>query len=173
MDLRRPFPFFMKPLIAFIIVTIFIFSATHAENLAAIAKKEKARRQALAAEGKKSRVLTNDDIPKLKATLGIDVNRTSGPAPKEPAQENTSSNDEQKSELDEKIKVHNEEIEKMKNELEEARQNAGSGGIYHSTNLGSQYREIRENEELLKDLEEEKANLEKEKQEKESDQQPN
>jgi hypothetical protein len=58
-----------------ILIVLFIFAFTGSlwcESVAEVAKKEKERRAQLEKEGKKSKVLTNKDVPNIKSSLGIE-----------------------------------------------------------------------------------------------------
>src|SRR6185295_16912869 len=57
-------------LVLFVFGCAFLASAGQ-PNLAEVAKKEKARREALEKSGKKAKVLTNEDVGKIKTQLGI------------------------------------------------------------------------------------------------------
>lgn len=69
----------MKKVLLVMAILIGFVVAGYSEDLAEVAKKEKARREALKKEGKKpEKVYTNKDIPNLKSSLGIE---SSGPEP--------------------------------------------------------------------------------------------
>lgn len=55
----------------FVFLILGVTAVWAAEDLGELAKKEKARREALGKEGKKPKVFTNDDIDKLKAQIAI------------------------------------------------------------------------------------------------------
>ena len=157
----------MKYLITLFVLFCFI-SIVGATDLAELAKKEKARREALAKQGKKPKTLTNADVANLKSPLGIEVKKSGEVAGKTPAEqaqsESASSSAEEKNkDIEEQIKKYREEIEKLKKETEEQRSGAAAGGGSHSVNIGTQYGTIRESEELVEDLEQDIADLEAEK----------
>src|ERR1041385_2803352 len=58
-------------MISFVAMLAFVFAAA-AEDLGELAKKEKARREALAKEGKKAKTLTNADVGNIKSQLAIE-----------------------------------------------------------------------------------------------------
>lgn len=153
----------MKYFAAFIVLFA-VVSFAGSENVVEVAKKEKLRRETLAREGKKSRTFTNEDIANLKSSLAMESTPASDAGEADTIvsrQQARPADQAQNREREEKIKRYKVEIEKVRKEIEEDRQSAGAGGIYHSRNIGTQYQTLRESEELLKGLEEDLAELEK------------
>lgn len=151
---------YLTSLVIFLAGVSFVFTETIVE----VAQKEKLRREALAKEGKKSRVFTNDDIANLKSTLAMESTSSTEldePAPSTAESQQNSTERAEKGENEERIKQLKGEIEKLKQEIGQDREAAASGGTYHTRNIGSQYRSLRESQSLLKELEEELAELEK------------
>jgi hypothetical protein len=80
-----------------LLVLLFSFSfvfAVMSEDLGELAKKEKARRDALDKSGKKAKVFTNDDIDKLKSEIAMESKSAEGEAESAPADEATYTQDE-------------------------------------------------------------------------------
>ena len=152
-------------LITFGIAILFLASLAAASDLAEAAKKEKKRREALAQQNVKSRVLTNEDVSNLKSNLAMESTGGDEDSKEITAADPSTAEDAKKQELDQKAETHRAEIEKLKQEIEEKRKAAAEGTPYRSRNYGDQARTIREQEELLKGLEEELKQIESEKEE--------
>lgn len=142
----------------FLLISI---SPTGASDLAEAAKKEKARREALKKEGKEATVLTNADVANIKSNLGIEVTESAKPAEEPPdylapyaedSQAEEPSAEEKNAKIDKDIKSRKEEIDEINQEIEERRANINEAGT-QSANIGSQYRSMRESEELIQELE--------------------
>ena len=147
--------------IFFVLVAVLFASAVYAEDLGELAKKEKARREALAKEGKKGKVLTNKDIKDIKSSLGIESHT---PVAEEPTEKTT---DEPATAVQEAVDQSNAQLEDLKRqkaeltrEVQEASDAIQQSGA-RSTNTGEQYREKRLKEEELKKVEEQIEELEK------------
>ena len=149
----------MKYLFYFVVAFVLV-SVGSASDLAEVSKKEKSRREALAKQGVKSKVLTNADVSNLKSTLAMESTGSQEIVAETPVPSDDLPPDEVgKQEEEEKAEKYREEIEKTKQELAERRKQAEAGGPYRSRNIGSQYRSIREDEELLEGLEEDLEQL--------------
>src|SRR5262245_56820833 len=72
-----------------LIVFGFAFVASAQQNLGDLAKKEKARREALEKSGKKAKVLTNADVDKIKSQLGMESGTAEGEEAQPVADEST------------------------------------------------------------------------------------
>ena len=150
----------MKKIFLVLIAALFA-GAVYAEDLGEVAKKEKARREALAKEGKKGKVLTNKDIKDIKSSLGIESNT---PVVEEPAEK---SKEEPAAAVEQAVDQSNSQLEELKEqkaeltrEVQEASDAIQQRGA-RSTNTGEQYREKRLKEEELKKVEEQIEELEK------------
>jgi len=120
-----------------------------ASALADLANREKARREALHREGKIAKTFTNADIVNLKSVLAMEVRDESGEImewipPKEEAAPQQQSNEET-----EKLKQEREEFEQK---AENAQQAINQGGGYYTRNIGNQYREKREAEQRMHEI---------------------
>jgi hypothetical protein len=145
-------------------------------NLGELAKKEKARREALEKTGKKTKVLTNEDVGKLKSQLGM-VSGSEGeegqPAaegdssytpPVEgedyvPDQQPEQTPPDQNAELQKQRAEIQKQIDEHKKAAEDARANVGAGGLWHSHNTGDQYRKAGEAEKKVDELNEKQDKL--------------
>lgn len=164
----------MKRIGILLVLLVFGFAfvaSAQQKDLGELAKKEKERREALEKSGKKVKVLTNEDVDKLKSQLAIESGTSEGeegqateedsastytppeegqeyiPAPQpEPAPPDQ--NAEQKKRLDE---LENEKSEAQKT-AEEARATVGAGGLYHSRNTGDQYKKAGEAEKKIEEI---------------------
>jgi cob(I)alamin adenosyltransferase len=150
----------MKTIFLFLMVVLFA-GAVCAEDLGELAKKEKARREALAKEGKKGKVLTNKDVRDIKSSLGIESHTpvVEDPVEKskdEPAAAIQKAVDQSNSQLEE-LKQQKAELTREVQEASDAIQQSGA----RSANTGEQYREKRLKEEDLKKVEQQIEELEK------------
>jgi hypothetical protein len=155
-----------------LLVLLFSFSiafAVMSADLGELAKKEKARREAIDKSGKKAKVFTNEDIGNLKSQLAMEGATAEGestpveetdssytppqegadyvPAP-EPVQQPTNPAEDRQKQIRE-LEEQKEELEKQ---AKEAKDTVGSGGLWHSRNTGDQYKKAREAEEKLEKL---------------------
>ena len=144
-----------------ILIAVLFAGAVYAEDLGELAKKEKARREALAKEGKKGKVLTNEDVKDIKSSLGIESHT---PVVDEPVEK---SKDEPAVAVQEAVDQSNSQLEELKQqkaeltrEVQEASDAIQQSGA-RSMNTGEQYREKRLKEEELKKVEEQIEELEK------------
>lgn len=169
-----------KLLLVMVILTGFVVSG-YSEDLAEVAKKEKARREALAKEGKKpNKVYTNKDIPNIQSSLGIEVQNpeayaepvesegiadtTEGTEPTEAtdvteapeAEETTMAETMSDTETEESsVPVDIEELKRQKEEIDREIQEKTKvvNQAVQSRSIGDQYRELREAEEKSAELE--------------------
>jgi hypothetical protein len=165
-----------------ILLVLFVFgfaflASAQQKSLGEIAKKEKERREALEKSGKKVKVLTNEDVGKLKSQLGMVSGSTEGeegqPAPEDssytppvegedyvpdqqPEQQPVDPNAEHKKQIEE---LENQKDEAQK-KADDARATVGAGGLWHSHNTGDQYRIAGEAEKKVEELDQriDKAN---------------
>ena len=165
-----------------ILLVLFVFgfaflASAQQKNLGEIAKKEKERREALEKSGKKVKVLTNEDVGKLKSQLGMVSGSTEGEEG-QPAAEDSSytppveGEDYVPDQQPEQQPVdpnaeHKKQIEELENQKDEAQKKAddaratvGAGGLWHSHNTGDQYRIAGEAEKKAEELDQriDKAN---------------
>ena len=150
---------------------VFLFAATlWGETVAEVAAREKARRDALAKEGKKATVLTNKDVPNIKSSLGIES--TGGEQSGEPftgdtteaIQQATENSTAELQELKQKREDLNGKLQEVSDSIEQ--------GTY-ATNIGNRYEEKRVTEEELANLDAQiKAMEEKQQAAAEKQQQP-
>jgi hypothetical protein len=135
------------------------------EDLGELAKKEKARREAIDKAGKKAKVFTNEDIGRLKSQTAIESTPAEGTAaapsqdtsdtsyytppvegqeyvsPEEPVQQADPAAERKK-----QLQELEDKREELEQQAKEARDNVGAGGLWHSRNTGDQYRTAREAE---------------------------
>jgi hypothetical protein len=153
-----------------LLVLLFSFSiafAVMSEDLGELAKKEKARREAIDKSGKKAKVFTNEDIGNLKGQLAMESTEDESasteetdtsytppqegaeyvPAP-EPEPQPTNPAEEKQKQLRE-LEQQKEDLEKQ---AKEAKDTVGAGGLWHSRNTGDQYRKAREAEQKAERL---------------------
>ena len=153
----------MKKFFVFSFLVLFA-TAVWSEDLSEVAKREKARREALKKQGKKATVLTNEDVKNIKSSLGIETDTppveetTSAPSsgPSEPAAAVQKAIEDSGAQLDE-LKRQKAELT---NEIQITSDSLQQGGV-HSSNIGQQYKEKRLKEEELKKVEEKIEKLEK------------
>lgn len=154
----------MKRLAFFVFITLAIGIIVEATEVADAAKKERARREAIQKQGKPAKVLTNQDVANLKATLGMEVRveqEPEGVKEKTLPGIDTSLGDEvQKPKKPEPPKQEvNEEAEKLKEERQtleqqakDAQQTINQGGGFHTRNIGNQYKLKREAESRIREI---------------------
>jgi predicted RNase H-like nuclease (RuvC/YqgF family) len=147
----------------FLVTILLAFTAVlWSDDLAEIARKEKARREALEKEGKKARVLTNKDVPTIKSSLGIE---SASPVAEEPTTEPQSES--AAAAIDEAATNSQEELERLKQEkadltrdIQSTSDSIEESGV-QSKNIGEQFKEKRLKEEQLKKVEDQIEQLEK------------
>ena len=79
-----------KLLVVLVLLIAGTVFAQQTQNLGELAKKEKARREALEKQGKKGKVYTKEDLERVKDKLGIEISGATSPgegAPEEQAAE--------------------------------------------------------------------------------------
>lgn len=177
-------------LVLFVFGFAFIASAQK-QNLGELAKKEKARREALEKSGKKTKVLTNEDVGKIKSQLGMVSGTSEGeeaqPAPSPEDTSNTPPTEgeeyvpdqqpeqppsDQNAELEKKHQELQNQIDENQKAADDARANVGAGGLYHSRNTGDQYRKAGEAEKKIEELTDKKEKLNSEQQKAQQAQEP-
>ncbi|MCI0413469.1 hypothetical protein L0222_11820 [bacterium] len=165
----------MKKLAAFALITLFAaVMIAEATEVADVAKKERARREAIQKQGKTAKVFTNQDIANLKSTLAFEA-RTEPEGVKETTLPgiDTSAGDDvaQPKKKEPPQQQANEEIEKLREEREaleqqakDAQQTINQGGGFFTRNLGNQYKQKREAESRIREIDQKlKEEEEKEK----------
>jgi len=154
----------MKKLAFFAFITLFAVAIiAEATEVADVAKKERARREAIQKQGKPAKVFTNQDVANLKATLGFEVSvepeqvkektlpgidTSLGDEPEKPKQE---AQQEQANEEAEKLK---EERQALEQQAKDAQQTINQGGGFHTRNIGTQYKLKREAETRIREIDE-------------------
>jgi hypothetical protein len=164
----------MKRIEILLVLLVFGFAfvaSAEQPNLGELAKKEKARREALEKTGKKTKVLTNEDVGKIKSQLGmvsgseVQEGQEGQPAEEdssytppaegedyipaqEPEQQPVDPNAEHKKQIEE-LQNQRDEHEKA---AEEARANVGAGGLWHSHATGNQYKKASEAEQKIDEI---------------------
>jgi hypothetical protein len=155
----------MKKLALFAFITIFAVAIiAQATEVVEVAKKEKARREAIQKQGKPAKVFTNQDISNLKATLGFEV-LTEPEQIKDttlPGIDTFAGEVEQPKRTQPPQQQKNEEVEKLIQEREaleqqakDAQQTIDQGGGYHTRNIGTQYKLKREAETRIREIDKE------------------
>jgi hypothetical protein len=153
----------------------FVASAAEKPNLGELAKKEKARREALEKSGKKAKVLTNEDVGKIKSQLGMvsgseqdqgqaapDDSSYTPPVEGEdyvPDQQPEQTPPDQNSEAQKQRTEIQNQIDEHQKAADDARANVGAGGLWHSHNTGDQYKTAYESEKKVDELNEKKEKL--------------
>ncbi len=146
----------------------FAFAVSGQQNLGELAKKEKARREALEKSGKKVKVLTNDDVANLKSQLAIESGSSEAEGstaeegstytpPQEgqdyvPEPEPEPAPVDQTAERQKQISDLENQRDQAQKESDDARGTVGAGGLYHTRNTGDQYRKAREAEKKIEEL---------------------
>jgi hypothetical protein len=155
----------MKKLFLFSLIVLFAGSVW-SEDLGEVAKKEKARREALKKQGKKATVLTNEDVKNIKSSLGIESNT---PGVEEASSPSSGTASDPAAAVQEAIDNSSEQLDELKkqkaeltNEIQTTSESMQQGGV-QSSNIGQQYREKRLKEEELKKVEEKIEALEEKK----------
>jgi hypothetical protein len=144
-------------------------------NLGELAKKEKARREALEKTGKKAKVLTNEDVSKIKSQLGMvgDSEGQEGEAPADdssytppvegedyvPDQQPEQTPPDQNANAQKQRQELQNQIDEHQKAADDARANVGAGGLWHSHNTGDQYKKAYESEKKVDELTDKKDKL--------------
>ena len=156
----------MKKLISiFSLIFLGFAFVTAAEDLGALSKKEKERREAVAKEGKQAKTYTNADIQNLKATLAIEITTTGQTTESTPTNKATAAEPETTTDNDAEIEKLKQEKEQLEQQAKESRENVGRGGVFFTPNIGSQYQQAREAEDKAAKIDEKINKLQKEKEE--------
>ncbi len=155
-----------------------------AEDLGDVARKEKAKRQTLQDQGKSSKVLTNEDIEKMKAAQNAQENEeaegTQGVAGITDAEDSDSSADLSGSvdevagaveaieetagpTVDEQLKELEALKEKAEAQLNDAEGAIDRGGLFHTYAIGNQFRESREAQGEINEVDQQQKKLEQQK----------
>jgi hypothetical protein len=166
----------MKKIALFAFITLLAVAWTaQSTEVADVAKKERERREAIQKQGKPAKVFTNQDIANLKATLGFEVNAEEPEQPKEttlPGIDTSLGDEPVKAKKEEKPPERNEEAEKLKEEraaleqqAKDAQQTINQGGGYHTRNIGNQYKQKREAESRIREIDQKLKEEEKKEEE--------
>jgi hypothetical protein len=177
-----------------ILLVLFVFgfafvASAQKQSLGELAKKEKARREALEKSGKKTKVLTNEDVGKIKSQLGMVSGTSEGeagqPAPDDssytppvegedyvPDQQPEQTPSDPNAELQKKHEELQNQIDEHQKAADDARANVGAGGLWHSHNTGDQYRKAGDAEKKIDELTEQKEKLNSGQQPSQESQQP-
>jgi hypothetical protein len=156
-----------------ILLVLFAFgfaflASAQAKNLGELAKKEKARREALEKSGKKAKVLTNEDVEKIKSQLGMVSGSSEGEEGQATGEDSTYTPpvegedyvpDQQPEQPVDPNAEHKKQIEDLQNQKDEAQKKAdearatvGAGGLWHSHATGNQYKTAGEAEKKVDDI---------------------
>ncbi|HJZ12302.1 MAG TPA: hypothetical protein VJ521_09135 [Acidobacteriota bacterium] len=154
------------------------------EDLGELAKKEKARREELARKGVKSRTYTNEDLADLKAQLAIQPSSTetsaeTTTAPAEPAtteagepaakETTTSEESTEETATDQQLKDIQTQKEEQEAKAKAAKGAIDRGGLFHTRDIGEQYRVQREADEKIRGLDKKTDELKKQQEEEEEE----
>jgi len=182
----------MKRLLMISFVALFAFVvAAAADDLGELAKKEKARREALEKQGKKGKTLTNADVSNIKSQLAIESSsntQTAANTQTEPAADATDSNqpqsqpltvkdqqrleiEQRQQELEQKVADLEKQKEATQQQIDDARNAVGNAGVYHSANVGNQYQTVSAQEQKLQELDKQIDALRKQQEELEAQKQ--
>lgn len=163
----------MKKIGLLLFVFVFGFMMTaHAEDLGALAKKEKARREAIEKQGKKAKTLTNADVANIKSKLAYENGASDDAAPTAPSDETAADATDQQSpasaELaaqDQKLRDLQSEREHLQQQIDQAKQAVAQGGVFHSANVGSQYQAAGEAQQKMQEVDKQIDEVKKQQQE--------
>lgn len=178
----------MKKLLLFGFVGLIGLTLTlAADDLGELAKKEKAKREALQKEGKSPKVMTNEDIEKMKAGENTDqilgenqAEETEGePATADSILEGMSTEvpdstnevagsefiegQQQAPSVDEELRQLQEQKEAAEAQIKDAQEAVDKGGLFHTYAVGNQFRESREAGNEIDELDKKIKQLEAEK----------
>lgn len=159
--------------LAFVLVIGFCWIAA-GEDLGELAKKEKARREELARKGVKSKVLTNEDVANLKSQLAIQSSTTepsadttadattdsATPEAAEPAAAEPEEATEETA-TDQQLKDIQTQKEEQEAKAKEAKGAIDRGGLFHTRDIGQQYKVQREANEKIRELDKKAEELKK------------
>jgi chromosome segregation ATPase len=138
-----------------LVLFVILFAGTlWSESVTEVAKKEKARREAIAKQGKKAKVLTNKDVANIKSSLGIESTGAAGtesnvdPTAEPAVQAIQQATDEADSGLEELMQQRDE----LTGKVQELSETINQGGA-QASNIGERYKEKRVTEEELENVE--------------------
>jgi len=156
----------MRKLAVLCVIVLFgcVFSL-QASEVADVAKKERARRDALTHQGKTTKAFTNADVANIKSQLSFEVKSEPVPADKDDLAQATEATNAAAKELGQKVENEqaNQQAEEQKqqltqerNELEQkakdAQETINQGGGYFTRNIGNQFQQKREAEEKIREI---------------------
>src|SRR5262245_60403963 len=127
-----------------LVLFMVLFAATlWSESVTEVAKKEKARREALAKQGKKAKVLTNKDVANLKSSLGIESTSPSGePSSADPtANETTAAIQQATDDANSGLQELKQKRDELAGKVQELSQSIDQGA--NATNIGERYQQKR------------------------------
>ena len=178
----------MKKLLLFGLVGLIGLTLTlTADDLGELAKKEKAKREALQKEGKTPKVMTNEDIEEMKGAQNegqvLDENQAQGDeeeaatadsilqgmsaevpdSTNEVAGTDAFQEQDQAPSVDEQLRQLQEKKEAAEAEIKDAQKAVDQGGLLHTYAVGNQFREQREADNEIEDLDKQIKKLEAEK----------
>jgi hypothetical protein len=137
-----------------LVLFMVLFAATlWSESVTEAAKKEKARREALAKQGKKAKVLTNKDVSTLKSSLGIEsTGPTSEPTSSDPiANETTAAIEQAADDANSGLEELKQKRDELTGKVQELSDSINQGA--NASNIGERYQQKRVTEEELKSVE--------------------
>jgi len=137
------------------VLFILVFTGTlWCESVTEVAKKEKARREALAKQGKKATVLTNKDVANIKSSLGIE---STSPVTEQSGDGSTADVTEAIQQATQDSNADLEELKQRREELtgkvQELSDSMGQGAG-QASNIGERYQQKRLTEEELQKVDE-------------------
>jgi hypothetical protein len=160
-----------KLAVLFFIVLLGCVFSLQASEVADVAKKEKARRDALHHEGKTAQTFTNADVGNIKSQLSFEVKSEPTPAPadkddltqateatnaaaKELGQkvENEQANEQAKEQANEEKQQLTQERDELEQKAKDAQETINQGGGYFTRNIGNQFQQKREAEERIREI---------------------
>jgi len=165
-------------LLLFVFGFAFVASAQK-QDLGELAKKEKARREALEKSGKTVKVLTNEDVDKIKSQLGMvsgseedqgqqatDDSSNTPPAEGEyvPDQQPEQTTPDPNAEAQRQRTELQNQIDEHQKAADDARATVGAGGLWHSHNTGDQYKKAYDSEKKVDELTDKKEKLDSQQQ---------
>jgi len=147
-------------LLLFIFTIGFVFVAA-ADDLAELAKKEKARREEIEKKKKDTKVYTNDDIKNVKSKLAIESDAPADQAATDDANTAAAADASapSNSEMDLQIKQLQEQRAEQEKIAGDARAAINAGGIYHTYNVDQQFTAERQANQKIAEIDKQIADL--------------
>jgi len=158
----------MKKILMLLIIGFLSTQLVYSQSLADVAKKEKERREQNQKEGKKVKVVTNEDIAKMKEKEGPPVTSTETPGtetttdqttepkatPIEPREESKapveSAGESEQQKILAQMETLQAEIEQLKKQKADEQAKLDAGGMYLAHNPGQVYKNMRDLDDQIK-----------------------